>query len=88
MSLFHVIKYHISCPPTAEEVMALPTEVIDKWIGEFLVITGEPEEGKAIHRERRVKDGIRWRESWMSGEVSRAILYNLIKEYEDPDGTL
>jgi hypothetical protein len=32
MSLFTVLKYPISWPPTKEELEALPKEVLDRWV--------------------------------------------------------
>lgn len=32
MSIFTVIKYPISNPPTAEQLKVLPTDLINKWI--------------------------------------------------------
>ena len=34
MSLFAVLKYPISVPPTVEQLRRLPVELLDKWIGE------------------------------------------------------
>jgi hypothetical protein len=33
MGLIHALKYQISTPPTVEEVLALPPDIILDWIG-------------------------------------------------------
>jgi hypothetical protein len=35
MTIFHVLKYHISNPPTAEELQALPPDILERWCKEI-----------------------------------------------------